>query len=102
MADFLKPSLFKINLAIVLLIVGGYIVWPLIIGLTGADLILLGFPMATRTLDFSAAGTQTPIDFGNWEQVNFLAVAADVIVWYLASCAYVQRFGERDLESSRE
>ena len=101
MSDFLKPTIFKINLAIVLLVVVGYIIWPLITGLSGADMVPLGFPMATRTLDFSAAGAQTPIDFGNLEQVNFLAVGVDVLVWYLASCAYVQRFGEWELGTEK-
>lgn len=94
MADFLKPTLFKINLTMVLLVVVGYVVWPLVVGLTGAEIVPLGFPMATRNLDFSAAAAQTPIDFGNLEQVNFLAVGVDVLVWYVVSCVYAERFGD--------
>ena len=92
--EFFKPTFFKVNLALVLLVLVGYILWPLITWATGGDAISFGFPMATRTLDISAAAAETPIDFNNLGRPSLVGAIVDVVFWYGLSCTYVQRFGE--------
>lgn len=81
--EMLRPSLAKMNLAIFLFVIFGYLVWPLISSFFGADEILLGFPMPIRRVTFSADGI-VPV-----EPFNVPNIAIDFAFWYFVGIFYL-------------
>ncbi|MEM8863059.1 MAG: hypothetical protein AAGD96_32510 [Chloroflexota bacterium] len=96
MLDFLKPTFFKINVALLLLTVVGYLVWPLIMSIAGVETVPFGFPLATRSMSFSPEALE---NLGDFESVNFVAVAVDVVFWYLVSSTLALRFDQNQAET---
>ena len=88
--EFLKPSFFKINLALVLFALIGWLVWPIIQTAIGTETISVGFPLATRSVSFASDSIE---DLANAESLNMAAAVADLILWYLFSCTVALRFG---------
>lgn len=94
--DFLKLTLFKVNLTFILLAVGGYLVWPVVTAVLGFEQIALGFPMATRRIDFATDS------IGDFSRINFLAVGIDLIFWYVVSCAVALWKGDDSADGTSE
>lgn len=86
------PSFFKFNLTLILLALGGYLIWPMIMSLMGGEMISMGFPLATRRLNLA---TDSVADFAT---VNFFAVVVNIVFWYLASSVVALRYSRDELQ----
>ena len=84
-SEMMTPSLTKINAAAFLFVICGYLVWPLLVSLFGADEILLGFPMPIRRL--TLAGDLELLQ--NPEPFNVLNIAIDFCFWYVIGAIYL-------------
>ncbi|MFT7587267.1 MAG: hypothetical protein ACI9EW_003709 [Cellvibrionaceae bacterium] len=89
-SEMLRPSLAKMNVAIFLFVICGYLVWPFLSSLFGGDDILLGFPMPIRRITLSSDGVIPT------ESFNVLNSAIDFFFWYLIGAGYLWYKFKRD------
>ncbi|MFK7802940.1 MAG: hypothetical protein AB8G95_15015 [Anaerolineae bacterium] len=89
-SEILRPSLAKMNLAIMLFVIVGYLVWPMLSALFGGDNIMLGFPMPIRQITLSTDGIVPT------ERFNVPNIAIDFCFWYVIGAIYLWYKFKRD------
>ncbi len=80
--EILKPSMAKLNMAIFLFIIVGYLIWPMLSSMFISNDILLGFPFPIRRFNL---GVDTLLGA---EPFSMLNVGLDFVFWYLVSAFY--------------
>ena len=80
--EMLRPSMTKMNTAIFLFVIFGYLIWPILSAFTGAEEISLGFPMPVRQISLSGDEFQTT------EPFNVVNIAIDFCFWYVIGVVY--------------
>lgn len=81
--EMLRPSMTKMNTAIFLFVIFGYLVWPILAAFTGSNNISLGFPMPIREISLSGDGFQST------EPFNVVNIAIDFCFWYVIGAVYL-------------
>lgn len=83
----------KMNLAIFLFLIVGYLVWPLLFALFGGEDVLLGFPMPIRRFALTEGGASLA------EPFNVVNIAIDFCFWYLVGIGYLWYKQNKELEN---
>lgn len=84
--DFIKPTIGKIILTIVLLIVFGFLFWSLL--QTWTDLSVRGFPFIYYEKGIMPCSPSFPTCNDNI-YFNIFYLLLDLIIWYLISCIII-------------